>query len=681
MSTAVAKSKGDCAVALARRGFHVFPIAAGKKAPPRFKDWQQWATRDKHKIQSHWRDNPEDNIGIFTGRFASNGHACLVADIDNKPGKNGNASVKKLTAEGCTLPPTLTVLTPTGGWHKVYVTEHPVKQGVNVLADSVDIRSAGGYIVGPGSTIDGRAYEITDDREPAPAPAWIVDKCGTPRVRTEAAQEPIKGVDPDAAAARAIHYLENEAPTHDDPDAYKVACRVKDFGVDVDTAIHLMQEYWDPRCEPPRSDNTVDPARNAYKYGLEPLGIAAPEGVFSKVEPEPAPFADPPAKTTKLALFDTNASRLGDVFTKAPPKPKFIVQDFYPVAPGQESAIGGAGKTTRKLWEKIHIILGRPLYGCPVLQPGPVLIVTKEDTADIFRYRMHCVAQAMDLSPADLKRIADNLHILDLTGDVDARLVAVNRDNLYATDLAERIYRSYRAEGLAQVSFDPWNGFSPGERYVNDAEAALMVAGALISRELQCNVCYVGHVSKHVGRQKIIDAHSGRGGSAMGDNARFVLNYVEHDVREDAKAWPAPASAERAATQRNLFRLHVTKQSYAKRRSEPVWIERQGYGFTVHEGAPESPTARLEADGERLKLFVQQELERGAKHTQRTLDEQHDRYGMGRNEARKVIAHLQAAGGLVERELPAAERAGRRTHFLEPVFTPAPELDGADPFQ
>lgn len=385
----------------------------------------------------------------------------------------------------------------------------------------------------------------------------------------------------------------------------------------------------------------------------------------------------------KSAPFNPHSSRTGDIFTSPPEPPRFIVQGLYPVACGQENSVGGLGKTTRRIWEAVQLILGWDLYGYRVLQPGPVLFVTKEDGADIFRHRIYCVAEAMNLSPADKKRVADSLHVLDLTGEVSARLVDVDREgNLRATDLADRIIQGYKREGMSQVVFDPWNGFSPGERFVNDAEAALMVTGARISRELSCNVCYVGHVSKTVGWLGIIDAHSGRGGAAMGDNARFVMSYVQHDPKDDVKdKVKAPAEAERAAAMGRLFRLHITKQSYAKRPTEPLWIERQGYAFTVHKGAPASPEARQAADGERIKLFVQQELEHGTRYMPRPLEEQHERYGMGRNKARQIIGWLISAGGLIERQLPEGDRRGKATHYLDPVFTDAPMLSGGDPFQ
>jgi RecA-family ATPase len=131
-------------------------------------------------------------------------------------------------------------------------------------------------------------------------------------------------------------------------------------------------------------------------------------------------------------------------------------------------------------------------------------------------------------------------------------------------DLAAHLIRGYEHEGLVQINFDPWISFSVGERFVNDGEASLILAGAEISRALGCNVRFTGHVSKDVGRNKTIDSHSGRGGSAMGDNARFVFSYVQHDPKEE-KTWTAvPATAEPAAARGDLYRLHMTKQSYAK---------------------------------------------------------------------------------------------------------------------
>lgn len=145
-------SKLKSALELASQGFYVFPLEIGGKKPV-FKRWPQVATRETHQIEYWWMDNPEANIGIYTGKFAS-GQALLVVDIDNKGNKKGDEVILKLEMEeGREFTPTMEVVTPSGGRHLIYVVDIAVKQGVNVLGDGIDIRSSGGYIVGPGSEI------------------------------------------------------------------------------------------------------------------------------------------------------------------------------------------------------------------------------------------------------------------------------------------------------------------------------------------------------------------------------------------------------------------------------------------------------------------------------------------------------------------------------------------------
>jgi len=694
-------TKKDSALQLAALNFHVFPLAPGQKAPPLIEGFPNHATRSPDVIAKWWTTWPDANIGLSTSRYGENG-ALLVVDVDVAKGKSGRNTLLHLELAGHDFPDTRTQTTPSGGQHLIYHVPVPVKQGVDVLGSGLDIRSRGGYVVGAGSVVNGREY--TANKLPVvDAPDWLIKKCGDAGTAARAAGQAAEdaalraasdapvSVDAERARARAAHYLQREAPLAvegqgGDPTTYIVAARCKDHGTTQQETAALMLEHWNPRCSPPWPPEDLNTkVANAYTYGTEPRGSAAPEIVFPPVVPSTTdedPFDDSdPASLSKDARppYRPDASRIGDVFTTEPPSPRFIVENYYPVACGQEHSIGGTGKTTRRIYESIHVILGRPLFGRRILQPGPVLIVSKEDGLEQFRYRLHHIALALNLSPAERAQVANNFHVLDLTGDIAGRLVAVDRaGNLIATDLAERIYLGYRGEGLAQVIFDPWNGFGPGERYVNDAEAALMVLGALVSRELAANVCYVGHVSKEVGRKGIIDAHSGRGGAAMGDNARFVFGYVHHDPADpsDKKHWRVPASAEQAAAQGTLYRLHNVKQSYGKRILEPLWIERQGFNFRLHEGAPVALEAALHDEGERIKRFVREELERGTKYTPDRLAEQRERYGLSRSKARQVIAWLQSNGGLIERPLPEAERRTKATHFLEPVF-PAAEALGS----
>lgn len=108
-------------------------------------------------------------MGIVTGA-ASGG--LLVLDVDNKNGKDGMASLLKLTRGE--EPDTLKVRTPSGGVHYYFRTDQTVRNAAGFLK-GLDIRGDGGYIVAPPSIIDGVEYVwLSDpDAEIAAVPDWL----------------------------------------------------------------------------------------------------------------------------------------------------------------------------------------------------------------------------------------------------------------------------------------------------------------------------------------------------------------------------------------------------------------------------------------------------------------------------------------------------------------------------
>src|SRR5437879_4440335 len=96
-----------------------------------------------------------------------------------------------------------------------------------------------------------------------------------------------------------------------------------------------------------------------------------------------------------VKAFDPEDAKVSDILTNPPSPPSFIVDRSIPRSHGVENAIGGAGKSTRHQWEAAHIILGRDLYGQKVLQPGPVLTITKEDDRELYEWRLAGVLASM----------------------------------------------------------------------------------------------------------------------------------------------------------------------------------------------------------------------------------------------------------------------------------------------
>ncbi|MFQ5508373.1 MAG: DUF3987 domain-containing protein [Leptospirillia bacterium] len=274
----------DRALDLAGRGFHVFPVVPDRKTPA-IKGWQEAATTDPDRIRQMWRDRPHANIGIYTGRLGDDDQALLVIDVDNKEGKHGDGVLLDLMEQDLCVSPTMEQRTPSGGRHLIYIVDRAVKQGVDVLGPGLDIRSAGGYIVGPGSVTEQGEYRLLNPgTPPAPADPWVVDRCGRPRPKA-ANRAPLVALDRDHNVARAVDYLKQAEPavegTGGDARTFQVAAAVKDMGIGEANCLALMLAHWNERCAPP-----WDPAElavkvgNAYRYGSEPPGVDTAEADF-----------------------------------------------------------------------------------------------------------------------------------------------------------------------------------------------------------------------------------------------------------------------------------------------------------------------------------------------------------------------------------------------------------------
>ena len=71
---------------------------------------------------------------------------------------------------------TRTVVTPSGGQHLYFrlPPEVDLRNTAGHLGRHIDTRGTGGYVVGPGSVINGRRYRLTVDAPPLPIPGWLL---------------------------------------------------------------------------------------------------------------------------------------------------------------------------------------------------------------------------------------------------------------------------------------------------------------------------------------------------------------------------------------------------------------------------------------------------------------------------------------------------------------------------
>ena len=138
------------ALAYIERGWAIFPLVPNTKKPLTrngFKD----ATKSADVVREWWGRTPNANIGIATGLLSG----VVVVDVDVKNGAKGRESLASLKG----LEPTLTATTPSGGWHLYYLCPERGIRSRNAMLPGIDFKADGGYVVAPGSAIDGNEYD------------------------------------------------------------------------------------------------------------------------------------------------------------------------------------------------------------------------------------------------------------------------------------------------------------------------------------------------------------------------------------------------------------------------------------------------------------------------------------------------------------------------------------------
>ena len=184
------------ALAAAGRGWPVFPLWPGSKRPA-IAGWPDAASCDADTLATWWAAAPY-NIGIACGPAG-----LLVVDLDLRP-STGDTFVMDMAAS------TYTVATPSGEHRYFAVTpDRPGRCTVGVLAERVDTRAVGGFVVAAGSVrrLHGRTavYRVVSAPgvAPAPAPAHLLDALA-PRTTGSSQHRPSRPV---PTAARLNGYV------------------------------------------------------------------------------------------------------------------------------------------------------------------------------------------------------------------------------------------------------------------------------------------------------------------------------------------------------------------------------------------------------------------------------------------------------------------------------------------
>ncbi|WP_327296548.1 bifunctional DNA primase/polymerase [Streptomyces sp. NBC_01197] len=146
------------------------------------------ATADPTAVHALFAAAPwATGYGIACGRPP---HHLIGIDLDTKAETDSTAALQRLALKHLfAIPATVTVLTPSGGSH-LWLTGPPdrvVPNSVSRLAPGIDVRGAGGYLVGPGSLTAHGVYRLAPGAAhlaPAPCPRALL-RLLTPPARSQ----------------------------------------------------------------------------------------------------------------------------------------------------------------------------------------------------------------------------------------------------------------------------------------------------------------------------------------------------------------------------------------------------------------------------------------------------------------------------------------------------------------
>ncbi|CAM5659741.1 bifunctional DNA primase/polymerase [Streptomyces avidinii] len=258
----------DAALTFAGRGWPIFPLRPGSKAPALHRQercpltgvcgdghvkWEQRATTDQTAIARCWSHKPY-NIGLATGPAG-----LIVVDLDMPKANSGQDApdgAHNLLAlcerAGQAVPATLTVRTPSGGTHLYFTAPDGIRLGntAGKLAPLIDTRAHGGYVVAPGSTTAAGTYEITDDSPVAELPAWLLALLRPPAPRPLCLRMPgaVRGGSAARAALGAECDVVRQAPAKQanntlNRSAFKVGSRAAVADIGRPTCLPLLSAH------------------------------------------------------------------------------------------------------------------------------------------------------------------------------------------------------------------------------------------------------------------------------------------------------------------------------------------------------------------------------------------------------------------------------------------------------
>jgi hypothetical protein len=299
----------------AELGYSVFPCVPGRKQPLTPRGFHDAAT-DAAQIEAWWTQHPSANIAIPTSGL-------VVIDVDGPE----NAWLADRGDRLHDLMLGAVASTPGGGRHFIF--RAPV--GVRIrcraghVAQRVDVRAEGGYILVPPSRVGGKSYqfapglELDRPREQLPEPpAWLLAQLvedapsspTSPRVATGAVES-------------------NQIPSGQrNATLARLGGSMRRMGMSRDEILAALQQANRDRCVPPLGPAEVERiAASVARYEPDQVSVALIEDHYSQDFSAPvadapvAVFTDPGPLPTELLRIPGFVSEVMDYCVETAPYP------------------------------------------------------------------------------------------------------------------------------------------------------------------------------------------------------------------------------------------------------------------------------------------------------------------------------------------------------------------------
>jgi len=341
----------DEALSYAEHGVYVFPLRPGTKAPITSHGVHD-ATTDAEQITSWWTQYPAAGIGIACGPSG-----LLVVDVDSKAGFSFAADASATLA----LSDTYTVSTPSGGWHFYFLRPDGIAgTTVSKLAEGVDTRGVGGYVVAPPTS----GYSVLWDNEVEPLPQHVLENL----TKTSSLAE--------TERLDRASILSGVSEGGRDDALFRYACSLRARGVDL-TEAQVLVAYAADQCSPPF------PASEA---------LTKVERAYDSYDP---PYVQPDGTWIEFSFDQLCTSTL--------PAISWVVADLVPEGTTLLAGPPKLGKSWFVLDLAISVATGRPFLGAPTIA-GDVLVLALEDNARRLQGRTKAILGKTPLPPADALR-------------------------------------------------------------------------------------------------------------------------------------------------------------------------------------------------------------------------------------------------------------------------------------